>query len=307
MSGNRYMRKDAPLRSNRPLAPAEYHPLAFYDFAQHRRCGFDLVVDFDALNRKIAREAVDLIKSANARNQRALIIVPVGPLDYSYWTRILNKENVSCAGLTTMGMDEYLDASDKALARTHPLSVHGFVQRTLVDPLKRKLRPDPANVHFPDPREPEAATALIESFGGADVCYCGMGITGHVAFNDPPEPGEAVTDHEVRNSRTRRVTINRESTTQLAMGGANGNWDVVPRRAVTLGMYELLLSRRIHLTFMRAWHAGVLRRALFGPVTGRCPGSFIQEHPNVQVTITRLAAKIPLCNVAQATGEGGET
>ena len=72
-------------------------------------------------------------------------------------------------------------------------------------------------------------------------------------------------------------------------------------------MHELLLSKRIHLTFMRSWHAGVLRRALFGRVTGLCPGSFVQEHPNVDVTITRLAARVPLCNVAQATGEGGET
>jgi glucosamine-6-phosphate deaminase len=301
------MRKDTTPRSPKPLAPAEYNRLTFYDFAQHRRFRFDLVVDFDALNRKIAREAVDLIKSANARSQRTLIIVPVGPLDYSYWTRLLNEESVSCAGLTTMGLDEYLQASDKALPRSHPLSFHGYIQKTLIDPLKRKLRPDPANVRFPDPREPEAATALIESFGGADVCYGGMGITANFAFNYPPEPEETVSDEEARNSRTRRVTITRENATQMAMGGVNGNWAILPRHAVTLGMHEVLLSKRIHLTFMRAWHAGVLRCALFGPVTGRCPGSFIQEHPNVHVTVTRLAAKIPLCNVAQATGEGGET
>jgi glucosamine-6-phosphate deaminase len=301
------MKKEATLRSVAPVAPADYNQLEFEDFARHRHFRFDLVTSCDELNRKIAREAVDLIKSANARNQPILMIVPVGPLDYSFWARLLNEENVSCAGLTTMGMDEYLDDAENAIARTHPLSFHGYVQRTLVDPLKPRLRPDPANVRFPDPHEPEAATALIESFGGADVCYGGMGITGHFAFNDPPEPGEPVIDEEVRGSRTRRLTINRESATQMALGGVNGNWDILPRRAVTLGMYELLLSKRIHLTFMRTWHAGVLRRALFGPVTGRCPGSFIQEHKHVDVTVTSLAAKVPLCNVAQATGEGGET
>lgn len=286
----------------------DYNRFEFEDFAQHRkRFRFNLVASCDELNQAIAREAVDLIKAANAQNRRCLIIVPVGPLDYSYWARLINQENVSCAGLTTMGMDEYLDDSDNALAKNHPLSFHGFVQRTLVAPMQPHLRPDPANVRFPDPREPEAATALIESFGGADVCYGGMGITGHFAFNDPPEPGEPVIDHDVKNSRTRRLTINRESTTQMALGGVSGNLDILPRRAVTLGMYELLRSKRVHLTFMRSWHAGVLRRALFGPVTGRCPGSFIQEHPNVEVTVTRLAAKAPLCNVAQATGEGEET
>jgi glucosamine-6-phosphate deaminase len=288
-------------------AAPEYNRLEFDEFSRLRPFRFTLVADRHELNRAIAREAVDLIKAANGRNQPTLIIVPVGPLDYSYWATLCNEENVSCAGLTTMCMDEYLDDSDHALAREHPLSFQGFVQRSLVDPLRPQLRPDPANVRCPDPRQPEAATALIESFGGADVCYGGMGITGHFAFNDPPEPGEPVVDDDVRGSRTRRLTITRESATQMAMGGVGGNWDILPRRAVTLGMYELLLSKRIHLTFMRAWHAGVLRRALFGPVTGRCPGSFIQEHPQVDVTITQLAARVPLCNVAQATGEGGET
>lgn len=300
------MQKEAT-RSVAPAGPTDYNQLEFDDFARRRPFRFDLVANCDELNQKIAREAVDVIKATNAKNRPVLIIVPVGPLDYSYWSRLLNAENVSCAGLTTMGMDEYLDDADQAIVRSHPLSFHGYVQRTLVEPLKSKLRPDPANVRFPDPREPEAATALIESFGGAEVCYGGMGITGHFAFNDPPEPGEPVVDAEVRRSRTRLLTINRESTTQMAMGGVNGNLDILPRRAVTLGMYELLLSKRIHLTFMRSWHAGVLRRALFGPVTGRCPGSFIQEHKHVDVTLTRFAAKVPLCNVAQATGEGDET
>jgi glucosamine-6-phosphate deaminase len=286
------------------VAVVDYNRLEFDDFGRLRPFRFSLVADRDELNRRVAREAVDLIKAANRKNQPILMIVPVGPLDYTCWTKLCNEEGVSCEGLTTMCMDEYLDEEDRVIQAGHPLSFHGYIQRTLVEPLQPRLRPDPKNVRIPDPREPEAATALIEAFGGADVCYGGMGITGHFAFNDPPEPGEPVRDEAVRSSRTRRLAVSRESTTQMAMGGVCGNWDILPRRAVTLGMYELLLSKRIHLTFMRAWHSGVLRRALFGPVTGACPGSFIQEHGNVQVTITRLAARTPLCNVAQATGEG---
>jgi glucosamine-6-phosphate deaminase len=74
------------------------------------------------------------------------------------------------------------------------------VQRTLIEPLKPALRPDRANVRFPDPHAPEAATALIEWFGGADNCSGGLGTTGHFAFNDPPEPGEPVSDEQVRDS-----------------------------------------------------------------------------------------------------------
>jgi glucosamine-6-phosphate deaminase len=113
---------------------------------------------------------------------------------------------------------------------------------------------------------------------------------------------EACDDEQVRNSRTRVVTICPESQAQMCMGGTAGNWEIIPERAATLGMYELMLSKKIHLTFMRSWHAGVLRRALFGEVSGRCPGSFIQQHPRVEVTITELAAAVPPIHVAQAIG-----
>lgn len=287
--------------------PVGYNEVKFEDFGRLRPYKFNRVENFDELNRRIAREAVDAIKAAHAANRQVLMILPVGPVDFTYWARLCNQEKVSCEPLVSMNMDEYLDEEGDLLGLDHPLSFRRFMQQTLIEPLEPALRPDPRNVRFPDPHDPGAATELIESRGGADLCFGGVGISGHLAFNDPPEPGEAVGDDDVRHSRTRVLTINRESATQMAMGGVNGNWDILPRRAITLGMHELLLSRKLHLTFMRSWHAGTMRRALFGPVTGAWPASFVQEHPNVEVTVTKLAARIPLFNLQQATGEGEDS
>jgi hypothetical protein len=99
------------------------------------------------------------------------------------------------------------------------------------------------------------------------------------------------------------VTLTPMSLAQMAMGGTDGNLALIPRRAVTLGMYELLKSKRYHLTLMRNWHAGVWRRALLGPVTPECPGSLLQGHPDLRITMTRLAARPPMVNTAQETGE----
>lgn len=277
----------------------------FSDFARLQpRFQFNRVADIDALNRHVARQAVDLIRQAGQEGRQILMILPVGPLDFRYWARLCNEENVSCAPLVTMNMDEYLDDEDRWVGLDHPLSFRTFVHRALVEPLRPELRPNAENIRFPDPADPAATTRLVESFGGADICFGGMGITGHFAFNDPPEPGEQVSPTAVRDCRTRLLTISRESCTQMAMGGVDGNWDILPRRAITLGMYELLLSKRLHLTFMRSWHAGVLRRALFGPVTENCPGSYVQTYGGqVEVTVTQLAARAPVMNLAQATGE----
>ena len=281
----------------------DYNALRFEEFEEHQPWHFTRVEDKDALDRRIAREAVDAIRRAGQEARQILIITPVGPLDYSFWAELCNEQDVSCEPLVTLNMDEYIDENGNFIPEDHPLSFTGFINDSLVQNLRPELRPDPDNIHFPDPHEPEKTTELVESFGGADLCFGGFGLTGHFAFNDPPEPDEEIDDDSVRNSRTRCLTIMRESQAQMCMGGTNGNWDIIPERAVTLGMYELLMSKKIHLTFMRSWHAGVLRRALFGPVTGACPGSFIQEHDNVEVTLTQLAAALPNIDVTQATGE----
>ncbi len=282
---------------------ANYYDLTVDQFTKAKPWQFNVATNVDALNRLIAQEAAMAIAEAGQAGHKILIITPVGPLDYTYWAQACNAGGISCEPLITLNMDDYLDGHGNCIDAGHPLSFRCFIDQTFIQKLDPALRPDPKNVRFPDPHEPQATTALIESFGGADLCYGGMGITGHFAFNDPPEPDQPCVDEVVRSSRTRCVNIMRESQAQMCMGGTHGNWEIIPRRAVTLGMYELLMSKKIHLTFMRSWHAGVLRRALFGPVSGRCPGSFIQEHPNVEVTLTEVAAAVPIMNVAQARGE----
>ncbi|HUV12583.1 MAG TPA: hypothetical protein VMY18_03005 [Acidobacteriota bacterium] len=279
------------------------YALEFEQFSKLKPWRFTTVPDVDALNRLVAEEAITSLKEAAQQGKNLLIICPVGPLDYSYWVSLMNQEQIDGSRLITICMDEYLGENDEWIAEDHPLSFRRFMKENFFNNLRGRARVPKENIHFPCPHSPEQSTALIEEHGGADLCYGGMGLTGHFAFNDPPEPGEPISDVEVRNSRTRIVTVCRESQAQMCMGGTGGNWDIIPRWAVTLGLYEILLSKKIHLTFMRSWHAGVLRRALFGPVTGSCPGSFVQTHSNVEATLTDLAARVPLIHVAQRIAE----
>ncbi len=278
------------------------YSLRFEDFQEHREWTFTKVADAPALSQATADEVVAELKCAETEGRVLMVICPVGPIDYAYWAEAMNREQTDGSRLVTVNMDEYLDDQERLISESHTLSFRRFMNAGLFSKLTGRARVPSANIHFPSPSEPEATTRLIEEHGGADLCYGGMGLTGHFAFNDPPEPGQPDNGH-VRNSRTRIVRISRESQAQMCMGGTGGNWEIIPQLAITVGMYELLMSKRIHLTFMRTWHAGVLRRALFGPVTGQCPGSFVQRHPNVTVTMTELAAALPLINVAQRTAE----
>jgi len=265
-----------------------------------------VVENVDALNRRIAVEFADMLADKLDRDEMLTAICPVGPLDYRYFAAEVVRRGLSCRGLRTVNMDEYLDENDRLIPFDHPLSFRRFMEETFFALLPTEARPLPENVVFPDPDAPGKITELLDAIGGADICWAGFGITGHVAFNDPPALLNEPTDlGSFRDCRTRKLTISAPSMAQMAMGGTNGNLEIIPKRAITVGMHELLQARRFHLTFMRNWHAGLWRRALLGPLTPEFPGSLLQKHSNLTVTMTKLAAAPPVLNTAQATGEEG--
>ena len=280
------------------------YELGVEDLNPRLRSATTVVEDSDALNRLVAAEFADLLLEKTARGETMTMIAPVGPLDYRFFAEEVRRRRLTCRNLRVVNMDEYLADDGTYVPYDHPLSFHRFMEETFYGRLSAEERPLPENVLFPDPRDPGATTRLFQEIGGADICWAGFGLTGHVAFNDPPamlgEPGDL---ESFRNCRTRSLTVSAVSLAQMVMGGSNGNWEIVPAQAVTLGMYELLMSRRLHLTFMRSWHAGLWRRALFGPVTSAFPGSLVQGHPDLRITMTELAARPPVINTAQARGE----
>src|SRR5206468_4425957 len=134
----------------------------------------------------------------------------------------------------------------------------------------------------PDPRDCWAIGRLIAQRGGVEVCFGGIGINGHMAFNEPPEPREDVSVEDFAARPTRVLDLARETRTinSVTVGGDIG---VIPRRAVTVGMKEILASRRLRFFCNRPWQRGVVRRALHGPITPACPASLLRLHPDAEL------------------------
>ena len=280
------------------------YELGVEDLNPRLRSVTTVVEDSDALNRLVAAEFADLLQEKTARGETMTMIAPVGPLDYRFFAEEVRRRRLTCRNLRVVNMDEYLADDGTYVPYDHPLSFHRFMEETFYGRLSAEERPLPENVLFPDPRDPGATTRLFQEIGGADICWAGFGLTGHVAFNDPPLMlGEPDDVESLRNCKTRKLTISPMSTAQMLMGGVNGNYAILPTRAVTVGMYEMLKSKRFHCAFMRNWHAGLWRRAFLDAVTAEFPGSLLQEHPNLTITMTELAAAVPVANTAQATGE----
>jgi glucosamine-6-phosphate deaminase len=91
---------------------------------------------------------------------------------------------------------------------------------------------------------------------------------------------------------TRALTLSRETRTINAVT-VGGEINLIPKRAITVGMKEILASRRLRIYCNRPWQAGVVRRALHGPVTPDCPASLLRTHPDASLTLARFVANLP--------------
>jgi len=232
--------------------------------AVRQRAGEQLVVcdDVNALHRRMAEDILLEIETHAARNQPLRLILPVGPTgQYPLLAEMIARRGVSLAHCWLFFMDEYCDSEGRSLDPDHPLSFRRIAQDLFFSRLPDDCGLNPAQVIFPDEDNIALLPGLIHDIGGIDTCYGGIGIHGHVAFNEPASG--------VRDSSARKVRLNDFTVTINAIRSqVGGNLENFPQEAYTLGMREILAARRIRLYCRNGspydWANTVLRLALFG-------------------------------------------
>lgn len=250
-----------------------------------------IAADAAALARRMAADMADAIRTAQSAGRHPTLIVPVGPVDqYPRFADLVNRERLSLTDTVLINMDEYLTDADEWLPLDHALSFRGFMQRRFYDLLDPRLAPPLENRVFPDPARPEAIGELVIARGGVDACFGGIGINGHIAFNEPPEPGEELTLDAFAALPTRVLSLARETRT-INAHTTGGSLDVVPRRCVTVGMREILAARSLRFYCNRPWQRAVVRKALFGPVSPECPASLLRRHADAAIVVTEEVAE----------------
>ena len=223
----------------------------------------------------------------------AVLILPVGPVDqFPILASMINDASLDCRSVVIINMDEYLTEKDTWIPIDHPLSFRGYMNRMFYDRIKPELAPLPANRIFPDPTDLGSIQGIIDSRRGVDTCYGGIGINGHIAFNEPPEPGEEVRTDLFATRPSRVLSITRETRT-INANTVGGAISVIPQRAVTVGMKEILAARRLRFYCNRPWQSAVIREVLHGPISPQCPASFLRTHRHASISITSCVAKIP--------------
>lgn len=246
--------------------------------------------DNAAVFRSMAEEMAEEIKSHNEKGEKTVFICPVGPVgQYPFFVEMVNKERISLKNVWFINMDEYLDDEKKWVPENHPLSFRGFMNREVYGKIDEELLMPKEQRIFPDSENLDYIPELIEKLGGVDICFGGIGINGHVAFN---EADPSMSPEEFLAQKTRVLEITKETRTANAIGDFGGALEDMPHYCVTIGIYEIAHARKIRLGCFRNWHRAVVRRAAYGEATTDFPVSLLTNHPDINLKITEFVAAL---------------
>lgn len=221
----------------------------------------------------------------NAAGKKTVMIVPCGPTDqYPIFAKLVNTLKVSLKNVWFFNMDEYMVSEKEVLEPSHPLSFEGRMNREFYDRVDPDLVMAKSQRLFPVPGKEAEYDALLESLGGADLCLGGLGINGHIAFNEP-EP--SLTAEQFASLPTRVLPISEHTMTINAYGYARGDISAMPRHCITIGMKQILASKKIYIALNRPWQHGPFIHAVNDAPTALVPASLLQTHSDVTFCMTQ--------------------
>lgn len=165
------------------------------------------------------------------------------------------------------------------LAADDPGTCEVYLRQHVLEPLC--ISRDRYLAFWSNPEDPavecQRVARLLEQEGPIDVCVLGIGLNGHIALN---EPGLTLSPH------AHVAELTDQSREHVMLKQTNG----VVRYGLTLGVADILRSRKILLLVSGASKKEVLARLLTSPIATDFPASLLWLHRDVTVLCDREAA-----------------
>ncbi|MFQ5506571.1 MAG: glucosamine-6-phosphate deaminase [Planctomycetota bacterium] len=229
---------------------------------------------------ELAERSADLVAGLLRRKPDARIVLPAGKTPapvFRELVRRVGEQRLDLSDARLFQLDEMLGVSP-----SDGRSFHSFLRRSLLDLVPR----DPARDHLLDgaATDPEheirAHAERLERLGGPDLVLLGIGLNGHVAFN---EPGSSPDD------RARVVPLSRQTRATLRTLFDDRE---LPSSGMTLGLHEILSARSICLLALGVSKSKVLAAVLEQEPSSALPATLLARHEGFVILADEAACSL---------------
>lgn len=229
------------------------------------------VLKFDS-NDALSMKAADIITDTLHTTENPVLGLATGSTPERLYEILIERcqsGEITFEHTSTFNLDEYV-----GLAADDINSYRYFMNQNLFNRIDVKIE----NTHIPDGTAEdldavcEAYEAEMEKAGHVDVQILGLGLNGHIAFN---EPG---TSFDIRTHVVTLDEMTRESNARFF-----DEMEDVPTHAITMGIDSIMDAKKIILLVTGEKKADILRQVVEGNITKDVPASILQNHPDVTV------------------------
>ena len=212
--------------------------------------------------------AADIFAEEIKANPGIILGLATGSSPIGLYEKLAEKNRageITFKNVRSFNLDEYYPISPE-----NPQSYAYFMRTNLFD----KVDIDMANTNIPagDAEDADAECAAydakMKAAGGTDIQLLGIGPNGHIGFNEPAEELVGAT----------HVTDLTEETLE-ANARFFGKDEVMPKRALTMGMDGIMSSKKIVL-LITGKKREVYEKLKTGEITPLCPATLLHEHPD---------------------------
>ncbi len=235
---------------------------------------FIICKDYDEMSLRGA----ELIKAVVTLKPNCVLGLATGSTPeglYQYLVKF-HQSGLDFSQVKSVNLDEY-----KGITKESDQSYAYFMKKHLFGHIN--IRPE--NTHLPDGSKEDGAQEcahyeqLLQSLGTVDMQLLGIGLNGHIGFNEPAETFAKETNCVALTEST--ISANARFFKTISE---------VPTHAYTMGIGTIMKADKILLMASGAAKAEIIHKSFFGPITPKVPASVLQLHKDVIVVLDKEAA-----------------
>ena len=225
------------------------------------------------------RDAAEAIKSAIAEKGTANVMFAAAPSQNETLSVLFEDREIDWTKVNAFHMDEYIGLGD-----THPAGFRNFLKRAIFNRFTfASVNLLDGNAQDPE-REAERYERLLREHP-LDVCLCGIGENGHIAFNDP-----AVADFR-DPKRVKVVQLDEVCRNQQVNDGCFEKLSDVPEFALTVTVPALTAAAKMICSVPALSKANAVKHMLSDEISEQCPASILRCHYDAHLYLDTDAAK----------------
>lgn len=221
---------------------------------------------------KLSRQAANIISAQVILKPDSVLGLATGSSPLGTYKQLIEwyeKGDIDFSKVTSVNLDEYV-----GLDGTNDQSYRYFMNKNFFEHINIDIN----NTFVPNgcavdlAGEGKRYDEHIAELGGIDLQLLGIGLDGHIGFNEPDK-------YFVKSTHV----VDLHESTIKANSRFFANIDEVPKRAITMGMVSIMQAKKILLIASGKEKRDILKKAFYGPITPEIPASILQLHPDITV------------------------